>query len=745
VRETIATRRPGAQGEVGAPTARSSMRRMLALRALLLLVVLPLAGCALTGSEAAPSPPGADGAQSGADLDLELRALLLLLEDRGLFEPTVVAQSLASTEPGTRELLARALERIGDPRGRDVLLELLADRAPEVRAAAAAALGAFPSAVVEASLLTVAGGEDRAAGSAAVAALARLGVPLAAVLEGLRAVDGEEVWRRIVPALSRFSAEERFEAASLALAEAPADLRRLAGLALAWRPPDRAGGALRELLGDDDPFLRAAAAQALGEQGTAEDLPRLTELLGDPEARLDDAEGAPAAAALGAIRSLVERGLIAAPAELVPRLLERFEHPDASVRLSAIEASAAWLLDERLEQALDARFLDPGAPVGDRAAALSAMARGGAPRAGDRVADAATASQPLLRASAAGAAARLGLRAIVGRLAGDPEPAVRAAALAAGFDLQGEPAELALAARSDSSAAVRGALFELLRRRPVLGHADLTRAAGGDTLGRERAPATRLALVRALEARGRAERLERGAVLATLERVAAGDPERSVRAAARAALESLGGDVPAPTSLPGRQELAAYRALASRSAAPVGLRIVTERGRISLRTDCRQAPKSCVSLLQLASQGFYDGQTVGDLVAGRELVFGDPSGTGLGDAGYRSLPETAPFLPAEPGLLLLDCSLSAGCGSRLRLLLSPRPFLADEAVLVARVTDGLDVARRLGPGDRILEVEPDEGFRVMEPLAERAERAERSERAERAEREGGQGPGRSRP
>jgi peptidyl-prolyl cis-trans isomerase B (cyclophilin B) len=211
--------------------------------------------------------------------------------------------------------------------------------------------------------------------------------------------------------------------------------------------------------------------------------------------------------------------------------------------------------------------------------------------------------------------------------------------------------------------------------------------------------------VLALEARGRVQRLERGAVIEVLESVANRDTDRGVRTAARAALSSLGGQVVPARAPAGRQELAAFRQIAARAGEPVDLVVVTQRGRISVRLDCVETPKSCVSVVQLARQGFYDDQRVEALEPGVQWQFGDPTGSGFGDAGYRLIAETTAAPPAVAGLLVLDCPYLAGCATRLRLTLTPQPWLTEGSVWLGRITDGLDVLRSVAAGDRIVTVE----------------------------------------
>src|SRR5687768_7353263 len=125
-----------------------TIRAMLGPRALPLLL-LSLAASALgPGCASAPAPsPRPAGAPARADPPAGAAAtpqldasLLLLLEDRRIYEPLVVSRALAGP-PEMRERLAVALGRIGDPQGRPILEILLADATVETRRAAAFALG----------------------------------------------------------------------------------------------------------------------------------------------------------------------------------------------------------------------------------------------------------------------------------------------------------------------------------------------------------------------------------------------------------------------------------------------------------------------------------------------------------------------------------------------------------------------------------------------------------------------------
>ena len=104
-----------------------------------LLALLPALAC----SQSPPVQPvaGRDEVRSSRAADLrDTKALLLLMADQKRFEATVFV-ALLDSSASVRTDLAVALGRIGDPRGRGLLQGLLIDVEPEVRRAAAFALG----------------------------------------------------------------------------------------------------------------------------------------------------------------------------------------------------------------------------------------------------------------------------------------------------------------------------------------------------------------------------------------------------------------------------------------------------------------------------------------------------------------------------------------------------------------------------------------------------------------------------
>jgi cyclophilin family peptidyl-prolyl cis-trans isomerase len=307
--------------------------------------------------------------------------------------------------------------------------------------------------------------------------------------------------------------------------------------------------------------------------------------------------------ALRAGAALVGGGKAPAAPAWRPRLLALLSDPRAGVRVTAIEAVAAWLPDPDLGAALAARAgalaeppqgaAGPGGAAGaagpaaaagvaaalvappvplaqtiERGTALVALARGRDSRAAALVAAAAGSPEPRLRARAAEAASLLGESELLGRLAADPNPLVREAALAARLlpapaptsatssgraagtaakagagapDATTAAARAAAAALSDPDEGVRTIAADWLADHPVVPLANL---AGALTAAlRDESIESPLGVIKALAARGEAEPRERGAAVELLERTGR-QPSYALRREAAAGLTRLGRPAP---------------------------------------------------------------------------------------------------------------------------------------------------------------------------------------------------------
>ncbi len=659
---------------------------------LILTAVLTLwaAGCAST------SPPGPAPAPVIEVADLDERALLLLLADRKSYEPLAVSQALDRGEELRRQA-ALTMARIGDPRGIAVLEALLGDPSPRVRRAAAFGLGELGEQSGNGqgaqALLGVLAAEDRETGRLAAEALAKMGAPLESVVERLIEAPSDEFLPRLLPSLFRFDSEAVVRWAEQGLEQDDRPQRAMAVYALGRNARPEGAPFLRQLLDDGDPWIRGWAARGLGSVGDRDDLPRLRPLLDDP------APG-PIIQALRAARRLISSAKVAPPRDWTSRLLELMADPRPGVRLTAIEVSAVWLLDEELSAALGR--LAASDLRRQRELALLALAEGEDPRTAELLVKMADDPDPVLRARVAEAAGLLQADGLLQRLAGDESPGVRAAVLDTRIALlDSEPASAAGLVRSaleDPDPSVRSSALGWAEENPVIEVPALLAAMA--TSWRDRSPDARIAGVRALAARAAEVARERDAILALLIKLA-GDRGYLVRRRAVRALEDLGEEAPAVGTIRSGRTVAIYRQIVQRTAAPRRVELITERGSIGLELACPEAPLTCLNFLQLAAQGFYDGLAFHRVVPDFVVQAGDPRGDGWGGPGYN-LRDEINTLRYRRGTVGMALSGPDTGGSQFFIALAPQPHLDGGYTIFGQVVSGDEVLDLLVQGDRIL-------------------------------------------
>lgn len=185
---------------------------------------------------------------------------------------------------------------------------------------------------------------------------------------------------------------------------------------------------------------------------------------------------------------------------------------------------------------------------------------------------------------------------------------------------------------------------------------------------------------------------------ATLRRALA-VPDPTVARAAWAAFVAHGEPLPVPAAT--GEEADVYSRVASWASAPRYLELVTERGSLQVELNVGEAPLACYRLWQLAEQGFYNNLTFHRVVPTFVAQGGDPRGDGWGGPGFslRHEDSLTPYLPGVVGLAHAGPDTS---GSQLFVTLTRQPHLDGRYPVVGRLVRGLEVARRLRVGDRIL-------------------------------------------
>ncbi len=139
--------------------------------------------------------------------------------------------------------------------------------------------------------------------------------------------------------------------------------------------------------------------------------------------------------------------------------------------------------------------------------------------------------------------------------------------------------------------------------------------------------------------------------------------------------------------------------------------IVTAKGNIVIRLEAAQAPQTVNNFVYLARQGFYDGLTFHRVEnqPGFSLIQGgDPLGTGTGGPGYTVPAEIG--LPHDEGAIATARTSGqvkpqrASSGSQFYICLVPIHQLDGAYTVFGYVVEGLDVAKQIAVGDKILTI-----------------------------------------
>ncbi|KAB2955593.1 MAG: peptidylprolyl isomerase [Thermoanaerobaculia bacterium] len=131
--------------------------------------------------------------------------------------------------------------------------------------------------------------------------------------------------------------------------------------------------------------------------------------------------------------------------------------------------------------------------------------------------------------------------------------------------------------------------------------------------------------------------------------------------------------------------------------------MATERGALELELACPEAPLTCLSFLQLARQGYFDGLSFHRVVPDFVVQGGDPRGDGWGGPGY-ALRDEINRLRYRRGALGMALSGPDTGGSQFFLTLSPQPHLDGGFTVFGRLVGGEGVLDQIRQGDRILTV-----------------------------------------
>jgi peptidylprolyl isomerase len=134
------------------------------------------------------------------------------------------------------------------------------------------------------------------------------------------------------------------------------------------------------------------------------------------------------------------------------------------------------------------------------------------------------------------------------------------------------------------------------------------------------------------------------------------------------------------------------------------VRLETNMGNITIALDPAM-PITAGNFETLVKKGFYDGVIFHRVINGFMLQGGDPTGTGMGDPGYKIRDEFGPKNRNNRGTISMANAGPNTGGSQFFINLVDNNFLDTKHPVFGNVVEGMDVVDKIGkvktgPGDR---------------------------------------------
>jgi cyclophilin family peptidyl-prolyl cis-trans isomerase len=127
--------------------------------------------------------------------------------------------------------------------------------------------------------------------------------------------------------------------------------------------------------------------------------------------------------------------------------------------------------------------------------------------------------------------------------------------------------------------------------------------------------------------------------------------------------------------------------------------VTTNCGTFAFKLDVLKAPRTTASIAWLARKGFYDATVFHRIIPGYVIQGGDPTGTGRGGPGYKTVdapPRTTRYVPGIVAMAKRGDERPGTSGSQFFVVTGDAGHLGPAYAVVGRVIKGSDVVRRIG-------------------------------------------------
>ncbi len=133
----------------------------------------------------------------------------------------------------------------------------------------------------------------------------------------------------------------------------------------------------------------------------------------------------------------------------------------------------------------------------------------------------------------------------------------------------------------------------------------------------------------------------------------------------------------------------------------------TTQGVIKFKFYPKDAPATSARIAELVGKGFYNGLKFHRVVPGFVVQGGDPSGTGAGGSGQKLSAEFNARKHIEGTVAMARSQDPNSADSQFYISLGRHPHLDGSYTVFGMVTEGMDVARKIQPGDKMTSVSID--------------------------------------
>jgi cyclophilin family peptidyl-prolyl cis-trans isomerase len=129
------------------------------------------------------------------------------------------------------------------------------------------------------------------------------------------------------------------------------------------------------------------------------------------------------------------------------------------------------------------------------------------------------------------------------------------------------------------------------------------------------------------------------------------------------------------------------------------LTVLTNCGSFTMQLDTKAAPNAAASMVALAKSGFFKGTIFHRIVPGFVIQGGDPTGTGQGGPGYKTVdkpPKNAKYTLGVVAMAKAGNEKAGTAGSQFFVVTGPNANLPPDYAVLGKVVSGLDAVKRIG-------------------------------------------------